>query len=105
MREHTALLPLPRTNVDSKELAACGAAHAGVNRALSKTFSKSRRMLRAVGYTLLVAIAWCGIIAGRVIYIGSEDGARKSDAIIVLGAAVRHGEPSPAFAGRIRHGI
>ena len=45
------------------------------------------------------------MIAGRIVYYGSHDEAALADVIIVLGAAVRKGEPSPAFAGRIRHAI
>lgn len=42
---------------------------------------------------------------GLIDYVDSQDHAVKADVIIILGAAVRKGEASPAFAGRIRHGI
>lgn len=64
-----------------------------------------RRISRALGWTFLAALSWCVGVGGRIVYTGSHDQAEKADAIIVLGAAVRKGEPSPAFAGRIRHGI
>lgn len=64
-----------------------------------------RRAARAFGWTLVVVLAWCAAVMGRIVYVGSRDYAEKADVIIVLGAAVRRGEPSPAFAGRIRHSI
>jgi uncharacterized SAM-binding protein YcdF (DUF218 family) len=64
-----------------------------------------RRWLRRLGWLLLALLAWCGFVLGRILYVGGHDGAQRSDVIIVLGAAVRRGEPSPAFAARIRHGI
>ena len=63
------------------------------------------RMMRFLGYTLLVVVVWCVFIGVRIVYYGSHDYAEKSDAIIVLGAVLRKGTPSPAFAGRIRHGV
>lgn len=67
--------------------------------------SRKSRWPRRLGWVLLIVLGWCGIVAGRIVYFGSHDFAEKADVIIVLGAAVRKGEPSPAFAGRIRHGI
>jgi uncharacterized SAM-binding protein YcdF (DUF218 family) len=72
---------------------------------LKPTRRPLRRFFRFLGYALLIVLAWCGVISGRIIYLGSHDYAEKSDVIIVLGAAVRKRQPSPAFAGRIRHGI
>ncbi len=54
---------------------------------------------------LLLLLAWAVAVMGRIVYVGSQDRAEKADVIIILGAAVRKGEASPAFAGRIRHGI
>jgi uncharacterized SAM-binding protein YcdF (DUF218 family) len=64
-----------------------------------------RRLSRILGYGLLFLLAWCLLVVGRIVHFGNHDYAEKSDVIIVLGAAVRKGKPSPAFAGRIRHGI
>ena len=64
-----------------------------------------RRIARALGWAFVAALTWCVAVGGRIVYTGSHDDAAKADAIIVLGAAVRKGEASPAFAGRIRHGI
>ena len=61
-----------------------------------------RRRLRQL---LLLLLAWAVAVMGRIVYVGSQDHAEKADVVIVLGAAVRKGEASPAFAGRIRHGI
>lgn len=53
----------------------------------------------------LLLLVWSGAVMARILYVGSRDAATRSDVIIVLGAAVRNGRPSPAFAARIRHGI
>lgn len=45
------------------------------------------------------------IVAASIWRYGDRDDATKSDCIIVLGAALEGGEPSPVFAERIRHGI
>jgi uncharacterized SAM-binding protein YcdF (DUF218 family) len=72
---------------------------------VNKPPSSSRRLLRLAGWILGLALVWCGIIAGRIVYYGNHDEVAKADVIIILGAAVRKGEASPAFAGRIRHAI
>ena len=53
----------------------------------------------------LVAVAWCVTSAAVICRFGAMDQAKASDCVIVLGAAVRGGEPSPVFEERIRHGI
>ncbi len=63
------------------------------------------KFVRWLGWVLLALFVWCAIVAGRIVSLGNQDFTGKADVIIVLGAAVRKGEPSPAFAGRIRHGI
>lgn len=50
-------------------------------------------------------LCWCAFVTARIVYFGSHDFAKKSDVIIVLGAALRNGKPTPAFLGRIRHGV
>lgn len=64
-----------------------------------------RRWLRVLGWVLLALLVWSGAFIGRLVYFGAQDHAAKCDVIIVLGAAVANGEPTPAFAARIRHGI
>lgn len=64
-----------------------------------------RRWLRIVGWTLLVFLIYSGVFVWRLVYFGAQNRAQRGDVIIVLGAAVRNGEPSPAFAARIRYGI
>lgn len=64
-----------------------------------------RRGWRWLGWGLVALLLWGGFVMGCILYVGSRDGARRSEVIIVLGAAVRRGEPSPAFAARIRHGV
>ena len=60
---------------------------------------------RRLSQVLLLLLAWAVAVMGRIVYVGGQDHAEKADVVIVLGAAVRKGEASPAFAGRIRHGI
>lgn len=65
-----------------------------------------RRHIRRIVFWLLVAcLAWCVILGTIVWRCGSQDGATKSDCIIVLGAAVQGSTASPVFEERIRHGI
>lgn len=54
---------------------------------------------------LLTAGAWMVAVAIAIVHHGAVDHAASGDIIIVLGAAVSRGEPTPAFAARIQHGI
>lgn len=63
------------------------------------------RIFRGFGWFLLLVVAWWAFIAARILSFAERDFAQKSDVIIVLGAAVRKGQPSPAFSGRIRHAL
>ncbi len=54
---------------------------------------------------LLAALIWLLAVAGWVVWVGHDDQARPSDAIIVLGAAAYDARPSPVFEERIRHGL
>lgn len=66
---------------------------------------RSISIKRIAQWLLLTGILWC-MISGTLIWrYGVSDHATKSDCIIVLGAAVQGGTPSPVFAERIRHGI
>ena len=55
---------------------------------------------------LLLALCggWAGMMAEIVRY-GEQDETQPVDAIIVLGAAVRNGRPTPVFRERINHAI
>ena len=53
---------------------------------------------------LLLALWLCGV-AVWVVWVGHNDQAVPSDAIIVLGAAAYDSRPSPVFEERIRHGL
>jgi len=66
--------------------------------------------------SLLKILKWMGIIIAlifslvvitsfRIWHFGTQDERQQVDAIIVLGAAAWHNNPSPVFLERIRHGI
>ena len=63
------------------------------------------RWWRRAAWIVLALLIWSTGFFAWIVHFGGRDTARKSDVIIVLGAAVRKGEPSPAFAARIRHGV
>jgi uncharacterized SAM-binding protein YcdF (DUF218 family) len=63
------------------------------------------RIKRIALWLLLAVVLWCVILATIIWRFGDHDRARKSDCIIVLGAAVHGTVPSPVFEERIRHGI
>lgn len=65
--------------------------------------SWSARRLALVGFRLL-ATAWL-LSLGGVLLWGMHDGARPSDAIVVLGAAQYAGRPSPVLKARLDHGL
>ena len=53
---------------------------------------------------LLLSIAW-SCLAWEINRFGELDEAQPADAIVVLGAGVWRGRPSPVFRERINHGI
>lgn len=58
-----------------------------------------------VGYAALAAFsAWLLSFLG-VVFWGARDQARKSDAIVVLGAAQYAGRPSPVLKARLDHAV
>ena len=66
-------------------------------------------MIRAVG-RLVVATPIGAILASawvtyRIWDVGNRDGARRADAIVVLGAAQYNGTPSPVLKARLDHAI
>ena len=58
-----------------------------------------------LGRLLLLALAWLLGVAGWIVWVGQRDQAAQADAIIVLGAAAYHKNPSPGFKERINHGL
>ena len=63
------------------------------------------KILKIMGATLLVIILYVSFIAVRIWRFGNVDQRTQADAVIVLGAAAWHNNPSPVFLERIRHGI
>jgi uncharacterized SAM-binding protein YcdF (DUF218 family) len=57
---------------------------------------------------LLLMVGMCGTwaaVMAEIVRYGEQDEAQPADAIIVLGAAVRNGRPTPVFRARINHAI
>lgn len=54
---------------------------------------------------LLLALLWLAGVASWIVWVGQRDQAVAADAIIVLGAAAYHKNPSPVFKERINHGL
>ncbi|MCO5992487.1 YdcF family protein [Actinoallomurus rhizosphaericola] len=64
------------------------------------------RWVRRVVYLLLVLIIGTPLFAGfRVWYVARQDDHRRSDAIIVLGAAQYNGKPSAVLEWRLTHAL
>ena len=66
---------------------------------------KKKRILKIISTTLLIIILYLGFIAISIWRYGNIDERTQADAVIVLGAAAWHNNPSPVFLERIRHGI
>lgn len=64
-----------------------------------------KKIMKIIGVTLLLVMLYFGFIVLRIWNYGNIDEKEQADAIIVLGAAVWHDNPSPVFLERIRHGI
>lgn len=58
----------------------------------------------ALGGVRLLAVAWLASLSGVLLW-GTRDGARPSDAIVVLGAAQYMGRPSPVLKARLDHAL
>jgi len=58
----------------------------------------------AVGAIRLLVVAWLLSLSGVLIW-GMREGARPSDAIVVLGAAQYDGRPSPVLKARLDHAL
>ena len=64
-----------------------------------------RRFLKIACCALLALTIWLSVLGVVIWRFGADDHAVNADCIIVLGAAVQGGKPSPVFEERIRHGV
>ncbi|WAC17760.1 YdcF family protein [Luteolibacter sp. SL250] len=64
-----------------------------------------RWLVKSAAVVVAVVIVWLIWLGISIHRFGSEDQARPSDCIIVLGAAVHGDVPSPVFLQRLRHGV
>lgn len=62
----------------------------------------NRWTVLAVGL-LALGLAWQAWLVVRIVRFEASPGFDRGDAAVVLGGAVDHGKPSPAFTERIRH--
>lgn len=63
-----------------------------------------RRIVLRVAAALLAALVlYVGVTFGQVVSASRRDGARRADAIVVLGAAQYDGRPSPVLRARLDH--
>ena len=62
-----------------------------------------RLVVGAVGVVAVVLVGYYVITVYQVWRAARQDGARESQAIIVLGAAQYNGKPSPVFKARLDH--
>lgn len=67
--------------------------------------SSSRLPRLILVWTLVLVLAAWAASAVAVVMWGSRDGARASDAIVVLGAAQYVGRPSPVLRARLDHAL
>jgi uncharacterized SAM-binding protein YcdF (DUF218 family) len=65
----------------------------------------SRLGSRLIGGTLVALFSVWAVSAVAVLVWGGRDGARASDAIVVLGAAQYVGRPSPVLRARLDHAL
>ena len=60
-------------------------------------------MLRVAAALLAALVLYVGVTFGQVVSASRRDGARRADAIVVLGAAQYDGRPSPVLRARLDH--
>jgi uncharacterized SAM-binding protein YcdF (DUF218 family) len=65
--------------------------------------SRLRLVIGAVAIIVAVLVGYYAITVYQVWRAARHDGARKSQAVIVLGAAQYNGKPSPVFRARLDH--
>lgn len=61
-----------------------------------------RVLRRVVLVAVLVATAWVASVPVRIWWDARQEDHRRSDAVVVLGAAQYNGDPSPVFEARLR---
>ena len=66
---------------------------------------KVGKILKIIGAALLAVMLYIAFIAISIWRYGNVDERTEADAVIILGAAAWHNNPSPVFLERIRHGI
>lgn len=66
---------------------------------------KLKKLLKIGLWIFLVVGIFLTVVAIRILQTGNRDERQRADAVIVLGAAAWHNNPSPVFLERIRHGI
>ena len=66
---------------------------------------RTRLVIGAVGVVAVVLVGYYVITVYQVWRAARHDGARPSQAIIVLGAAQYNGKPSPVFRARLDHAV
>ena len=64
-----------------------------------------RRILKLVPWLSAALLAWLVFTGVMIWNFGGKDHAKKSDCIIVLGAAAHGAKPSPVFEERINHAV
>jgi uncharacterized SAM-binding protein YcdF (DUF218 family) len=64
-----------------------------------------RRIGKLLAGLMAAVVCWNALLGVVVWRYGVENGATRSDCIIVLGAAVHGSKASPVFEERIRHGV
>jgi uncharacterized SAM-binding protein YcdF (DUF218 family) len=67
--------------------------------------SGSRIVRNALLLFVAACVAYYVFICGQIVRHARNDEARKSDVIIVFGAAEYYGKPSPVFRARLDHGF
>lgn len=67
--------------------------------------TKIRKTLKIIGAMLLAITLYVVFIAISIWRYGNVDERTEVDAVIILGAAAWHDNPSPVFLERIRHGV
>ncbi|AKC88294.1 YdcF family protein [Pseudoxanthomonas suwonensis] len=72
---------------------------------MSRAASKRRGWAGWLWRLALLVLVWLAGVAAWIVWVGQRDQAAPADAIIVLGAAAYHKNPSPVFRERIRHGL
>jgi len=67
--------------------------------------SRRRLYVRLLQLAVLGVVLYIGVTFVQVWWASRQDGARKADAAVVLGAAQYDGQPSPVFRDRLDHAL